>query len=452
MKKTIDIQDFINKRPLCAKQWVALLICTVVAAVDGIDVAVIGFIVPSVTAEWGVTKAAMGSVIGIGLFGLAIGSLCAGPLADRHGRKTMLLIALLLCGLGSLGCASADSLTSLTVWRFITGLGMGAALPCATTILAEFTPERDRARFIAVMLLGFTLGSAGVGFIAAAALPTFGWKGILVLCGVLPLIMVGVVAWGLPESARFMVVRQQSGERIARALRRVSGATFEPGTVFTLPEMRPDASRSSVGTLFSNGMGIGTVMLWVACFMGLLVIYLLSSWLPTLIKDSGQPMEKAATVAAGFMLGGALGGLVVGWVMDKTKPHYAVATAYLIGAAIVFVIGRGVGSLTMLQALVFFAGFFTTGSQTSICALAAAFYPTQGRATGVAWMLGIGRFGAITGATSGGLMLGAGWGIGSVFAALAVPGLVAGLAIAFKGLRYGDSHDASLGAAGNYAH
>ncbi|MBU6256919.1 MAG: MFS transporter [Burkholderiales bacterium] len=452
MKQSIDVQDFINKRPLSAYQWLILLICTVVAAVDGIDVAVIGFIVPSLTHEWGVTKAAMGSVIGIGLFGLAIGSLCAGPLADRYGRKTMLMAAMLLCGLGSLGCASADTLASLTVWRFLTGLGMGAALPSATTILAEYTPERDRARFIAVMLLGFTLGSAGVGFIAAAMLPTLGWKGILVLCGVLPLLMFALVAWTLPESARFMVVRQQAGERIARALRRISGVRFEPDAAFTLPEMKPNASRSSVGTLFSNGMGLGTLMLWAACFMGLLVIYLLSSWLPTLIKDSGQPMEKAATVAAGFMLGGALGGLAVGWVMDKTKPHYAVAVAYLIGAAIVFVIGKGVSSLAVLQALVFLAGFFTTGSQTSICTLAAAFYPTQGRATGVAWMLGIGRFGAITGATSGGLMLGAGWGIGSVFAALAVPGLLAGVAIAIKGLRYGDSQDAALGGAGTYAH
>ena len=444
MRQTIDVTEFINSRPLSRYQWMVLVICTVVAAIDGLDVAVLAFIVPSMAQEWGVEKAAFGNVIGAGLFGVAVGALLVGPLSDRKGRKTVIMAAMALCAIGSLGCALSGSMTSLTVWRLVTGIGLGAALPNATTLLAEYSPERDRARLIAVMFLGFTLGSASAGFTAAQVLPIFGWKGMLILGALLPLACVILVSLALPESVRFMVVQKAPPERIGRTLSRIGDLSYGPDTSFTLPEVKTGVHHASISGLFAGGLGLGSVLLWLAYFMGLLVYYLLTSWLPSLIEQSGQPVEKAAVVSAMLMVGGAGGGLLLGWLMDKTKANYAVAASFVLGAGVVLYVGRGIESLVELQVCVFLSGLFVSGALSSMSTLAAAFYPTQSRATGVSWMLGIGRFGGILGAMGGGVMLGAGWDISRIFMALAIPALAAGLAVGLKGIRYGDSHDAAL--------
>jgi AAHS family 4-hydroxybenzoate transporter-like MFS transporter len=440
MTKIIDVADFINSRPISRYQWLIMAICTLVAVVDGLDVAIVSFIVPSLAQDWGVPKAAFGQVIGAGLFGVALGALFVGPISDRKGRKTVILIAMALCAIGSFGCAFSGSVTSMMVWRFITGVGLGAALPNATTVLAEYSPERHRARLIAVMFVGFSLGAAGAGFTAAKLLPLFGWKGMLILGGVLPTLCAVLVLVALPESVRFMVVRKAPAERIGRVLSRLGSASFGRDTVFTLPELK-SVHHTSISGLFADGMGLGSALLWLAYFMGLLVYYLLTSWLPSLIVQSGHPIEQAAMVSSMLLIGACTGTLMMGWMMDKMKPTYVVAAGFVFGAGLLLYVGRGFGSLIELEVCVFLAGLFMSGALSSMNTLAAAFYPTQCRASGVSWMLGIGRFGGILGAMGGGWLLSAGWGISEIFIILAIPALIAGLALAYKGIRYGEAHD-----------
>ncbi|MCY0853444.1 MFS transporter [Cupriavidus sp. D39] len=206
------------------------------------------------------------------------------------------------------------------MWRFITGVGLGAALPNATTLLAEYSPERDRARLIAVMFVGVSLGAASAGVTAAHLLPIFGWKGMLLLGGELPTICALLVFVALPESARFMFVQKAPAERIGRGLSRVGNLSYGRDTEFTLPELKGE-HQASISGLFTGGMGLGSVLLWVAYFMDLLVYYLLTSWLPSLIVQSGHPIEKAAAVVSAMLLVGAsVGTLLIGWLMDKIKP------------------------------------------------------------------------------------------------------------------------------------
>jgi len=424
----VDVKAFIDERPMGPMQWLLLGLCFLVVAVDGMDVAIMGFLAPSILQEWGGSRASFGVVMSAAPFGLVIGALLAGPASDRLGRKTVLTASVALFGLFTLGTAFTHDLAEMAVLRLLTGIGLGAAMPNSTTLLSEYVPQRSRSLLIAVMFTGFNLGSGVVGFIAAALIPMHGWRSVLVLGGVLPLALVPLLLVLLPESARFMVVRRQAAARIAAVLGRICRTRFPEGTRFFAPEPPVQAAKS-IGVLFSPGYGLMTAALWVTYFMGLLVIYLLTGWLPTLIKDAGLPISSAATITAMFQIGGTVGAILVGWAMDRQAPTRVIAAAYAAGAVCILALGAGgalSGSLTILVAA---AGFFMSGAQTGLNAFAPSCYPTMARATGVSWMLGMGRFGSIVGSMVGGVLLAMGWGFNAIVSLLAIPAVLAALAV-----------------------
>jgi AAHS family 4-hydroxybenzoate transporter-like MFS transporter len=424
----LDIRAHINERKMSSYQWLLLGLCFLIVATDGMDVAIMGFLAPDITREWGISKASFGLVMSAAPVGLAIGALLVGPLSDRFGRKTLLLGSIALFGTFNLLSAFSDSVTTLSLLRFLTGLGLGAAMPSTTTLLSEYVPERSRSTLLAAMFTGFNLGSALVGFGAAAILPHFGWRAVLLAGGAIPLVCLPFYIVLVPESVRFMVVRKFAPERIARTLRRVCGSDIRPGTEFTISEPPVPASQP-VRTLLSPGYRNITLALWVTYFMGLLVIYLLSGWLPTLIKEAGLPIDRAANLTALFQLGGTVGALVVGYYMDRRAANKVIALAYVCGAAWILLLASGNVNSAPFAFFVLMAGFCMSGAQTGLNAFAPSCYPTPVRATGVSWMLGIGRFGSITGSMAGGVLLSLGWGFSAVIAILAIPATMAAISI-----------------------
>jgi AAHS family 4-hydroxybenzoate transporter-like MFS transporter len=431
---TLNVQEFIDGQPFSPYQALVFVLCFLIMVADGFDTAAIGFVVPALIKEWGVAKHAFGPVLSASLVGLAIGALVAGPIADRIGRKPVLLVSVVAFGLFSLACAYAESLTTLMVWRFLTGLGLGAATPIATTLLCECVPARRRALLLNGMFCGFTLGAAAGGFGAAAIIPEFGWRSVFIVGAVVPLLLALVSAVALPESTRFMVARQWPIDKVKATLRRLTGVTQIPATRFALedPSLARGA-RSPVALILSSGFRFGTLMLWLTYFMGVLVFYLVTSWMPTLIKDSGITLRNASLVAALFPLGGALGAIICGWLMDRFNPHRVIASAYLLTGVLIWALGQVLGHATYLPVLTFGSGFFMGAALVSMPALAASYYPTQGRASGVAWMLGIGRLGGILGAVLGGVLLQFGLGTVSILGLLAVPAFIAAAALLAKG-------------------
>jgi len=393
-------------------------------------VAIMGFLAPAITKEWGISRAAFGVVMSAAPIGLAVGALLVGPLSDRYGRKKLLMTAVAWFGACSLACAFAQDVVTLSALRFLTGLGLGAAMPNATTLLSEYVPERSRSTLLAIMLTGFNLGSGLVGFLAAALLPEYGWRTVLMVGGAIPLVCLPFYLWLVPESARFMVVRHYPADRIARTLARVCGGHFAAGQTFSVSEPSVKGGQPAK-VLLSETYRKTTLSLWGTYFMGLLVIYLLSGWLPTLIKDAGLPIEKAASITALFQLGGTIGALVVGFLMDRWSPSRAIACAYIAGAVFILLLASGSVQSGMFAAYVLLAGFCMSGAQTGLNAFAPSCYPTVVRATGVSWMLGVGRFGSILGSFAGGVLLSMGWGFGAVIAILAVPATLAALIIVF---------------------
>ena len=428
MADTVDIKSFIDERPISAYQWLLVALCFLVIAADGMDVAIMGFVTPSILQEWDISRPAFGIVISAAPFGLVIGALVAGPSSDRFGRKPVLITAVLVFGVLTLLAAYASTPTEMAILRLLAGTGMGAAMPNATTLLSEYAPQRRRSLMITVMFTGFNLGSAGIGFAAAYLIPIHGWRSVLVLGGVVPLLLVPLLLLFLPESARLLALRGAASARIGAVLGRVTRHRFSGNETFVSNEP-PLQTRKPIGVLFSPGYSVTTVSLWVTYFMGLLVIYLLTGWLPTIMRDAGLSITTAANVTALFQIGGTIGAVVVGWAMDRARPALVIGAAYLGGGLFILALSQ-LGVLSPgLAALVFSAGFCMSGGQTGLNAYAPGCYPTVARATGVSWMLGMGRFGSIFGSAVGGALLGAGWGFNAIFAALAVPAVCAAIAI-----------------------
>lgn len=429
---TLDVQSLIDSHRFSAYQWLILILCFLIVAIDGFDTAAMGYIAPALVQEWGIEKSSLGPVMSAALFGLAFGAIFAGPMADRVGRKRVLVLSVFFFGACSLATAFAPSVTWLTVLRFLTGVGLGAAMPNAVTLMSEYAPARRRAILVNTMFCGFPLGSAGGGFFAAAIIPHFGWHSVLVFGGIVPLVLAVVLVAALPESIRYMVVRQYPADQIRKVLARVTGAALGAAHVFTIHEAAP-AAKSAVGTVLAPRYRVGSAMLWLTYFMGLVIFYLLTSWMPTLMKDAGFTLQRASLLTALFPLGGGIGTIAAGWFMDRFNPNKVIAFTYALTGVLIYAVGHGAGGDPfVLGLLIFLAGTAMNGAQSSMPTLAASFYPTQGRATGVAWMLGIGRFGGIAGALLGAELLRMHLGFDAIFTLLTVPAFIAAGALVVK--------------------
>ena len=302
-------------------------------------------------------------------------------------------------------------------------------MPSAITMTSEYCPERNRSLLVMVMFCGFTLGGALGGLSAAVLIADFGWQGVLVLGGVLPLVLAAALLFLLPESPRYLVLKGGQDARVAKLLRRVDPAAQLEGAAFVGVRR---IGGSPVRQLFQPGLAAGTLLLWVTFFMSLLVFYLLTSWLPTLLNSVGQSAQSASLIALMLLIGSTVGAIVIGLLMDRYNPHGVLFCSYLSAAAFILLLVFSTGSLPLLVLAVFGAGVGTGGSQIGINALSAAFYPTASRATGVSWANAVGRTGSVLGSMVGGTLLSLGWDLGTVFSVAAIPAAVAGIAILAK--------------------
>ncbi|MBC8636377.1 MFS transporter [Caballeronia sp. EK] len=394
--KVIDVQALVNAHPFSRYQWLVFAMCFVIVLMDGFDTAAIGFIAPSLVGEWHLSRAALAPVLSAALFGLACGALSSGPLADRWGRRGVLIAAVLIFGLACLASGFASNLTELTALRFVTGVGLGAAMPNAVTLMSEFCPNSRRATIVNLMFCGFPLGAAFGGFLAAWMIPQFGWRGVLHFGGAVPLVLTAVLVIALPESVQYMVSKKKPVERIRKVMARIAPEAASAESFVMREATVRDTNGGGARIVLSRGYVFGSLMLWLCYFMGLVIFYGLINWMPVLLKDAGLSPQRAALISALFPLGGA-GTVLCGMLMDRFNPNGVVAAAYALGAVSVIAIGQAIGNVGLLVCAVFVAGLLVNTAQASMPALAAAFYPTAGRGTGVAWMLGVGRFGGIAG-------------------------------------------------------
>jgi AAHS family 4-hydroxybenzoate transporter-like MFS transporter len=424
----IDVTNAIEQAPFGRFQLIVTALCAWIALLDGFDTHAIAYVAPVIAERWQVNMAGFGPIFGAGLAGLAVGAFVLSPAADRFGRKSVILLSVLVFGIFALLTAWAGSLNELLVYRFLTGIGLGGAMPNIIALTSEYAPSRMRAMLIAVMFCGFPLGSTLGGVISAPLIGAFGWPSVFVLGGVLPLLTLVVLAFWLPESIRYLAARGVADERIARLLARVDPAVpQQAGSRYVVHG--PAAVGFPVTQLFREGRARTTLLLWVAFFMNLLVMYFLVNWMPSLLRASGLPVHIAILSTAVLNLGGVVGGISLCWMVDRLNPHLVLGGAYATSALFIAAVAMGAGELWILMPATFLAGFGVVGAQIGMNALAAAIYPTAIRSTGVGWALGVGRIGSIIGPVAGGLLLGAGWSAQSVVLVGVVPALLAAMAV-----------------------
>ena len=423
---TVDVAEFIDAQPVGGFQIRLLLTCAAVLFLDGFDTQAIGFVAPALAREWGLSKAALGPVFSAGLFGLMVGALFFGPLADRVGRKKIIILSTLAFGVGALVTAFVHDVGLLIAIRFLTGLGLGGAMPNAIAMTSEFNPRRRRATMVMIMFCGFSVGAALGGLLAAAIIPQFGWRSVFIIGGAAPLLLAPILALKLPESVRFLALTGRANARVAQLLGFVNPkAVFAPATRFVVGE--PELAGIPVRHLFTGGRTLATLLLWVVFFMSLLDLYFLSNWLPTVLNDLGASVSEAAAIGSMLQVGGVVGTFALGSIIDRFS-FRALALVYFAAVFAVGAIGQLGHSATLVTIAIFAAGFCIVGGQIAANALAAGFYPTSVRATGVGWALGIGRVGSIVGPLVGGALLTMRWSVGEVFLAAAAAALCAAVA------------------------
>lgn len=415
---TTDLDSILNRATTSRFQVVIIALCTAVMIVDGFDTQAIAFAAPAIASAWHVEHASFGPVFGIGLFGGLVGAIGAGVVADRFGRKPTLLVAVLVFGVASLTTPSVDSMTALSAVRFVTGLGVGGALPSAIAIAAEYAPSRARGTVAAVTFCGIPLGSVIGSVLAARLIPSYGWGSVFVAGGALPLVLLPVLAAGVPESIRFLALR---GDRtaIARLLARM-GVTGERSARLAI-EPAVGVRRAPVRSLFTGGRALGTGLLSMAVFLTLLMAFFLVNWIPTLATRAGIGTSAAILGVGALNIGGILGGLAISRFADRWAPGMLISLCYAVGAVAVGCVGQGGTSGGWLLVSAFLAGLLAIGAQMCTVSLIAVYYDTRLRATGVGWTMACGRVGGIIGPVIGGWLIAGSVSMATIFA---VAGLV----------------------------
>jgi AAHS family 4-hydroxybenzoate transporter-like MFS transporter len=365
MAAAIDVAALIDRQPVGRFQARIVALCFLVLVFDGFDAQVIGFVAPALLGALKLERAMLAPIFTAGLIGYGFGSIIFGTLADRFGRKSMLVTSTVVFGLFTLLKSTATSLEMLTFWQFVAGLGIAGATPNAVALISEYSPARLRATLTTTALSGFLIGSTIGGVISAFLIPAFGWPSIFYVGGIAPLLLVPVLIIGIPESARFLIMRQASPARIGEILRRIVPKFDMDGTMtFVMPER---VKGLSVVELFRSGRATLTILLWITMFMTLLVTYFLLSWLPVLINSAGLSVQESVLASAMFPAGGVIGALLWGRMIDRYWPPAVLAAAFAVFAICTATIGPSSASFAVLVLVLFGAGAGAGGQMDARC-------------------------------------------------------------------------------------
>jgi benzoate transport len=428
MQNQIDsFREALDKVPVSWYQWRLLLLLSLLLVTDGYDAQVLGYVVPTLAEDWGLDKSAFGPVFSANLFGLTAGSLLVTPLADRFGIRRVLLCCVAVYAGLTISMAFLDSLQGLMLARFICGVGMGGAMPSAMALMSDYSPPRLRTLMVTLAACGFSLGGAMGGFVAAAFMDSFGWRSVFLVGGVTPLLLFPFLLLFLPESLPRLLRDNFPHARLQRIAARVL-----PG--WQVPAARQLESeqlqRVAVTELLREGYLRPTLLIWGTFFCSLILLYLMVSWLPSLLQEAGMGRNTANLATSLFLLSGTVGAMLLAYIADHvTSKVRLLAGILLCAAATTILLGLSTARSEWLLMFVMISGFCIIGGQLTLNAFASNFYPAHIRATGTGWALGVGRGGSILGPLIGSTLLGMQLPVSEIFMLAAIPAVISALLI-----------------------
>lgn len=402
-------------------------LCFLINMLDGMDVLLMSYLAPAIGKDWGLASTSLGVVFSAGLAGMAIGGLLVAPLADRHGRRRLILIALVIMSAGMIISGLARNLLHLILARMIVGVGIGTVLACMAALVAEFAPPRHRSFAVGLLQGGYPIGAIVTGFVTAWALNHFSWNGVLMVAGLISVAAIPLVYWLLPESIAFLLKNQPKGALDkANSLR----AHLDLAPLAILPNpATAENSATVVAQLLRPEVRRDTFLLWGAIFSGFMVLYFIVSWIPKLAIEAGLNQQDGIYVGAIYNIGAFVGTVGLAGLADRfgLKP---LIISFLLAAAVMLLVFGGVAlPLVGVLTVAFALGVALQGGFNGLYPLSTYIYPVEVRSAGLGWAMGIGRAGAVLGPLLGGYILSLHGPLLTLFAVFAVPLVVAAICV-----------------------
>jgi len=427
-----DPRDIIARSPMSRLQIVAVILCILLNALDGFDVLAISFASPGIASDWGIDRAALGFVLSMELIGMAVGSVLIGNLADRFGRRPIILGCLVVMASGMYLAALAEGVVTLSIMRLFTGVGIGGMLAAINAMVAEFSNVRRRHLAVALMAGGYPVGAIIGGSIASMLLAHFDWRAVFLFGAVVTAIFLPLVWMWLPESVDFLTQKRSAGalDKINGILKRMGHATVD-----RIPDIQPQETRGGIRELFSPGLIRITLLLIVAYFTHIMTFYYILKWIPKIVVDMGFVASSAGGVLVWANVGGAMGSLVLSLLTQRFDVNRLVIGALVMAFVMVTVFGYAPADLQQLAMFSALAGFFTNSAVVGMYAIFARSFPTRVRAGGTGLVIGLGRGGAALGPIVAGFLFASGQSLPMVSLLMAMGSLVAAAALLALGRR-----------------
>lgn len=424
--RQIDVHKLADEARFNRFHGLVLFWCALIIIFDGYDLAVAGIALPSIMQSMGVDATQAGFMVSSALFGMMFGALFLGTIADRIGRRWAIAICILLFSVFTAAAGFASDPVTFGVTRFLAGLGIGGVMPNVVAQMTEYSPRRIRGTMVTLMFSGYSVGGMVAALVGKGMIESYGWQSVFLVAG-LPVLLIPLILKALPESMPFLI-RAGKTDTLKNVL-----ARMEPGyrprddDRFTLPA-QDRASGAPIARLFQDGRGFSTVMLWTAFFMCLFMVYALSSWLAKLMASAGYSLGSALTFVLVLNFGAMLGAVGGGWLADRFNIKHVLVGMYALAAVSITLLGfpMPTGALFVMVAL---AGASTIGTQIVTYAYAGQFYPMAARGTGIGWASGVGRSGAILAPIVIGMLVGMALPLQQNFMAIAIPAVIAALAV-----------------------
>lgn len=423
---SIDPRETLSIAPMSRLQIMAVAITIGLNALDGFDVLSISFASPGIAAEWGIDRAALGIVLSMELIGMSIGSILLGGVADKIGRRPTLLGCLVLMTTGMFMATTVNGLVDLSLWRILTGLGIGGMLATINAVAAEFSNARRRDLSISIMAIGYPVGAVVGGTIAAQLLQEQNWRSVFYFGAAVTAVFIPLVYFGVPESVHWLTRKQPRGalDSINRTMKRMGHAM-----VSTLPVIAADVRKRSVGDIFAPGFVSITVLVTLTYFFHIMTFYYIVKWIPKIVADMGFAASSAAGVLVWANVGGATGGAVLGLLTQRYGVKALTIGTMLLSTVTVTLFGNSPADLERLSWLCAAAGFCTNAAIVGMYAIFARAYPTHVRATGTGFAVGVGRGGSVVAPIIAGFLFQAGVSLPAVSFTMALGSLFAAVVL-----------------------
>jgi benzoate transport len=426
--KSLDPRDVIGQSAMSPLQKVVIGITIALNALDGFDILSISYASPGLSKEWNTTPAALGIVLSMELIGMAIGSIVLGGVSDKIGRRPTTLGCLTVMAIGMFMATTVTGVVDLSVWRVVTGLGIGGMLASMNAVAAEFSSNRRRNLNVSLMSIGYPLGGVFGGLVVVPLLTGNVWRPVFYFGATVTAILIPIVYFMMPESIHWLARKQPAGalDKINRTLRRMGHQA-----VAALPEIAPDVRNRSVSDIFAPGFVALTAIVTVAYFFHITTFYYIVKWVPKIISNMGFPNSAAGGVLVWVNAGGATGGAVFGLLTRRFNLKPLTIAVMVLSTVMVIIFGRTPADLQKLSWICFAAGFCTNAAIVGMYAIIAQAFPTHVRASGTGFAVGVGRGGSVIAPIIAGFLFNSGYTLPLVSLVMALGSLMAAGVLTF---------------------